>query len=130
MSLVQAIKRSVELVRDPEVPWLEEMRNDGFKDLLQGIAMWRLWNHMAMAEIKRKYRRTRIGPFWNSINLLIFVAALGVLYSSIFRQEYRTYLPYLTSGMIVWWSISAIIVEGSVAYIGSLGLLRQSRCAA
>lgn len=126
MRLALTLHRAVDLLREGHAPWLDEMEDGAARDLLHGIGLWRLWNHMATAEIRRRYRRTRIGPFWTSLNLLLFVSILGALYSALWKMEVSKYLPYLTSGLMVWWPVSAIISESSTAFSGNLGILRQA----
>ena len=70
-------------------------------DVVNGMASWRLWSHMALRDIQMRYRRSLIGPFWLSINLLVLVLSLGLLYSQIFRVDYQDYLIYLCLGLDV-----------------------------
>lgn len=107
--------------------WYEEIENEGVRDFVQGVSKWRIWNHMAMSDIRRRYKRTRIGPFWTSFNLLVFVFSTGILYAYLWKMNISDYLPYLTSGLITWWVIATTITDSSTAFIGNLGILRQTR---
>lgn len=55
----------------------------------------------------------------------IMVAALGVLYGTIFKQNLADYLPFLSVGFILWNLISAFVTEGSRVFVGAEGLIRQ-----
>ena len=61
-------------------------------DFLQGVTSWRLWLFLGVYEVRRRYRRTIIGPFWNTISLAVFVHFCGpskTLESCRWRQRRR-----------------------------------------
>lgn len=99
-------------------PWL---------DVIRGGASWRLWGRLGWLEIKRRYRRTVIGPFWSAISLAVFVLALGMLGSGLWNQHVSTYMPYLVAGMVLWMLVSAILTESCVVFIASAGMVQQTR---
>ena len=66
------------------------------RDLLSGIRAWRLWTMLGWNDIRQRYRRSVLGPFWITISMAVFITLLGVIYSHIFNIELRTYLPYLS----------------------------------
>lgn len=95
------------------------------KDIHDGWARRALWSTMGMQDIRHRYRRSVIGPFWLTISMGVMVAALGLLYGAIFRQELQDYLPYLAAGFVCWGLISALILNGTSAFIASEGLIKQ-----
>ena len=48
---------------------------------------------------KLKYRRTLLGPLWNSLAQLITIILLSIVWSKIFKMELNDYLPRLYVGM-------------------------------
>jgi ABC-type polysaccharide/polyol phosphate export permease len=96
-------------------------------DVRSGLLAWRMWGRLGWAETKRRYRRTTIGPFWTTLSLAVFVIVLGVVWSRLWNQDPKTYMPYLTSGMVTWMLFSAITSEGSAVFINSEVLLKQLR---
>ena len=48
---------------------------------------------------KLKYRRTLLGPMWNSLAQLITIILLSIVWSKIFNMDLRDYLPRLYVGM-------------------------------
>ncbi len=97
------------------------------EDIIQGLRKWDLWGRLGWLEIKRRYRRTIIGPFWTSLSLLIFVVVLGSVGSGLLSKEIAEYLPFLVAGMVVWVLLSTILIESCSVLIGGAGLLRQKR---
>ncbi|MCK9918522.1 ABC transporter permease [Microbacteriaceae bacterium K1510] len=94
-------------------------------DLRDGLRKWRLWMNLGWLDVKQRYRRAVLGPFWITISMLVLVVALGVLYAGIFRQEIRSFLPYLAAGFIVWSFISTTITDGTITFVQAEGLLKQ-----
>lgn len=94
-------------------------------DLIRGAILWRVWGMLGITSIKQRYRRSSIGQFWLTLSLTITIAALGLVYSYIFRQETATYVPYLAAGFVCWTLMSGLITESTQAFVGSEGLIRQ-----
>ncbi|MQY26880.1 galactan export ABC transporter permease subunit Wzm/RfbD [Nocardia aurantia] len=96
-----------------------------FKDLRDGFAQRELWLQLGWQDIKQRYRRSVLGPFWITIATGVQAAAMGVLYSALLHQPMRYYLPYVTIGLIVWNAIQNSILEGSEVFIANEGLIKQ-----
>ncbi|WP_372341734.1 ABC transporter permease [Nocardia sp. CC216A] len=96
-----------------------------FKDFRQGFSQRELWLSLGWQDIKQRYRRSVLGPFWITIATGLQAAAMGILYSTLLDQPLREYLPYVTVGLIVWGVISASILEGSDVFIANEGLIKQ-----
>jgi ABC-type polysaccharide/polyol phosphate export permease len=96
-------------------------------DLLDGLRQWDLWGRLGWLEIKRRYHRTTIGPFWSAISLGVLVMALGGVGAGLWNQQTRDYLPFLAAGMLVWMFMSTVITESCGLFISSTGLFRQMR---
>jgi ABC-type polysaccharide/polyol phosphate export permease len=84
-----------------------------------------LWTSLGWLDVKQRYRRAVLGPFWITISMCVFVVALGIIYAGIFRQDPTQFLPYLAAGFIVWNLISATISDGTVAFVQAEGLIKQ-----
>lgn len=101
--------------------------HDGSTDIKVGILATHVWLALGWHDIRQRYRRSVLGPFWFTLSTLIMVAVLGALYSTLLGQEIKEYLPYLGIGLVVWQYMSACVNEGSTAFIGSAYLIRQIR---
>lgn len=95
------------------------------RDLVEGLRRWPLWGHMGLHEIRQRYRRSMLGPFWITLSMGLMVSALGVLYGEIFKIEISEYLPFLTAGFVVWGFISGLITDGTRAFTAGEGFIRQ-----
>jgi len=97
------------------------------EDLCRGLGRWDLWGRLGWLEVRRRYRRTVIGPFWSTISLSIFVAALGFVGAGLWNQDTHEYIPFLAAGMVVWLLISALINESGTLFVANSTIFRQSR---
>lgn len=95
-------------------------------DLVEGIRRWYLWTHLGWHDIRQRYRRSIIGPFWVTLSMAFLVLALGFVYSGLFRENVATLLPYLAGGFIFWGFISVSINESCVAFTTSENVIRQT----
>src|SRR5438874_11192263 len=100
---------------------------EALADISHGLSLVDMWGRMGWADVKRRYRRTAIGPFWQSLSLLIFVLAMSVIWASLFNMNVKEYLPYLNSVMMVWMLLSAFITEGAIVFVSAEGLIKQLR---
>ncbi len=96
-------------------------------DIVVGLSAWRIWGTLGWHDIRQRYRRSVLGPFWFTLSTAIMVVVLGMLYSTLFKQEIKTYLPFLAVGLVVWQYIGSVINEGCSAFIGSAHLIKQIR---
>lgn len=106
---------------------LRPLLTTGRADLLDGLRRYDLWGRLGLLEVKRRYRRTVIGPFWSAISLGVFVAVMGTVGMGLWKQEASEYLPFLASGMMVWLMISTIVTESCILFIGGQYLFSRIR---
>jgi ABC-type polysaccharide/polyol phosphate export permease len=95
------------------------------KDLRDGIASTHIWSTLGWQEIKQRYRRSALGPFWLTISTGTLVAAMGPLYGRLFGQDTGSYLPFLATGFIVWQLIASMINESTQVFIGAEQFIKQ-----
>ncbi|HEX3786842.1 MAG TPA: ABC transporter permease [Pseudonocardiaceae bacterium] len=94
-------------------------------DLREGISHRQLWAHLGWQDIKQRYRRSVIGPLWITISMGVTSLGLGLLYGLLFKHPLPLFLPYVTTGFIVWGFINGCIVEGMDTFISNEGLIKH-----
>jgi ABC-2 type transport system permease protein len=94
-------------------------------DLVAGFNKRELWLHLGWQDIKQRYRRSVLGPFWITIATGTTAVAMGGLYSKLFHLELSVHLPYVTLGLIIWNLINAAILEGADVFVANEGLIKQ-----
>ncbi|GAA4542700.1 ABC transporter permease [Amycolatopsis samaneae] len=96
-----------------------------FADIKAGFRARELWGHLGWQDIKQRYRRSVIGPFWITISQAVIALGLGLLYSQLFHLSIGVFLPYLSTGFIIWGFISGCLSEGMETFIANEGLIKQ-----
>lgn len=97
------------------------------EDIIVGASSWWLWLTMAWQDIRQRYRGSVIGPFWLTFSMAIMVGSLGFLYSTIWRIDIKTFLPYFTLGLLFWNLISSLVNDGTTTFTRAEGILLQVR---
>lgn len=101
-------------------------RSRAVDELLRVVTQSRMWRALAYADIRSRYRRTTLGPFWITLTTGTMALGVGVIYGQFFGQKMTVYLPYLTSGLILWSFIASAAGEGSTVLIGNSSLIKSS----
>ena len=96
-------------------------------DLYRGIRAWQLWTMLGWNDIRLRYRRSVLGPFWLTLSMAIFIVTLGLIYSRLFHAELSSFLPYIAAGFITWGFISTTINESCNAFLDGESVIRQIR---
>ena len=84
-----------------------------FKDLVEGALSFRVFGRLAWQEIKLRYKRSTLGPFWITLSMMIMIYfmdsffGIGVLSLAIFGKYIdwdAAYLPLLSKiGVVRLW---------------------------
>ena len=97
----------------------------GVKDLVDGFRTSELWLHLGWTDIKQRYKRSVLGPLWITIATAVTALAMGLLYSQLFGQDLKYFLPYVTLGLIFWNFIQSTVLDGAVVFSTNEGLIKQ-----
>jgi lipopolysaccharide transport system permease protein len=95
------------------------------QDIKIGFQKWRIWMMLAYQDIKLRYRRSILGPFWITLSMAITVYSMGYLYGHLFHTNLETYFPFLVGGMLSWALVSTCITELSEGFSVADGLIKQ-----
>lgn len=95
------------------------------RDLKEGLEARRVWMMLARMDIRQRYRRSILGPFWITITMIIFILAIGPLYSHLLGIGTSDFIPYLAMGIISWGLVSGVIIDGAAAFVGAENLVRS-----
>ena len=97
------------------------------QDVREGLGLWRLFVTLGWLDIRLRYRGSVLGPFWLTLSTGVMVAALGVLYSTLFKMDLPDYLPFLAVSLVLWGFVSAVVAEGCACFTQSEGMIRSVR---
>jgi lipopolysaccharide transport system permease protein len=96
-------------------------------DVAGGLRLWRLAWALGWLDIRLRYRGSMLGPFWLTISTGVMVAALGVLYSTLFKIGLRDYLPFLALSQVLWGFLAALVSEACTTFTDAEGVIRSVR---
>ena len=87
-----------------------------------------LWKSLNWAWLDTicQYRRSRIGPLWETINVLVMLIGLTLVSSAIFGSGMADIIGYIGIGIIIWTAISSLVVEGCGAFVRNAGYVANS----
>jgi ABC-type polysaccharide/polyol phosphate export permease len=94
-------------------------------DVVRSARLWRIWVRLGLQDVRLRFRRSVLGVSWIFLNLAVMILALGYVYGHLLGQDLREFIPFLTVGIVVWGYLTAAIVEGAHAFVGSEGYIKQ-----
>jgi len=94
-----------------------------FKDFASAGANAYLWGRMGWAEMRGKYRRTTLGPFWATASLGLFIFVIGQVWSRLWGIQIDIFMPYVATGLVSWALISSILSDGALCFLKYYGLI-------
>jgi len=95
------------------------------KDFKDGISSIYVWPMLGWLEIKQRYRRSVLGPFWLTISTGALVAGMAPLYGRLLNLDISTYFSYLAISIVVWLFIAGIMNDACTAFISAEGFIKQ-----
>ena len=104
------------------------MMNDilaGLRQVSLAIERLPLVGTLGWQDIRQRYRRSAIGPFWLTISMGILVATIGLVFGQVFKSSTDDYIPYLAIGIIFWTFITTSISEACVGFIDAEPIIKQ-----
>ncbi len=96
-----------------------------FGDIRRAFVQRRLCWMLAYDDVRRRYRRSVLGPLWLTLSMGFMIFAMGLLYGAILGVPLERYFPYLTASLVLWTFISATLSESTVCFVESGMLARQ-----
>lgn len=96
-----------------------------FKDLSAAILRHSLISILAWQDVRQRYRRSVLGPFWLTISMCVMIGTIGLVFSQVLKIPTRDFLPFITIGIILWTFISSIITEACTGFIVAEKIIKQ-----
>ena len=94
-------------------------------DLREGFAQSWLWSHLALRDIKLRYKGSVLGPFWVTLSYAAMIAGIGIIYAELFRRDVSAYLPYLMCGLVIWFFVAGLINDACQTFLSAKGIIDQ-----
>jgi ABC-type polysaccharide/polyol phosphate export permease len=94
-------------------------------DWRAGLTSYHFWWKFGVLDIRLRYRRTMLGPFWITLSFGLSAIALTFVFSTLFKISAKDYFAYLISGLATWTLIAGLITEGCMTFIQQGALMQQ-----
>lgn len=86
------------------------------KKIIRLNQQWNVIIHLSWTEIRSRYARSIIGPFWLVLTTAISVLGLGYIWSILFNLDSDVFIPSLTVGLVIWQFIAACVSEAPTCF--------------
>ncbi|MCQ4726144.1 ABC transporter permease [Anaerotignum faecicola] len=99
---------------------------ENFKEYLKRMYKARYFLvHLVRWDVKFKFRRSVLGLLWTILQPLLLTAIIAFVFSYIFKQDIKTYAPYILSGILVWDIISAAVIGNGGSFMQAESYIKQ-----
>jgi ABC-type polysaccharide/polyol phosphate export permease len=98
---------------------------EAVKELKQGITDWYFWGYLGFNDVRQRYRRSIFGPFWITLSMAIFITAISIVYTRLFKMNAHDYIPFLATGYLAWIFVSTVCNESSIAFIEAASYIKE-----
>ena len=102
-----------------------QMVKSGWRDIYAASKKYELAGVLGWQDIRQRYRRSSLGPFWLTISMGVLIGALGFVFSNLFSQPMKEFLPFLTIGLILWALITTVLNEGCTGFTDAEAMIKQ-----
>lgn len=80
------------------------------KTIQYGWTSRRAWWFTASSRTQARFARTIFGGFWLGLTNLLSIAALALVYGTVFKvSDFSSYVVFLGTGLVIWNTLSAAV---------------------
>jgi len=99
-----------------------------FRDLIDGFRLAPLWLTLGWEQTAARFRRTVLGPFWLTANLLAMAFALSFIFGELFGNgNWRANFALIISGILCWSITGGFLADAANAFISAGDLMNTMR---
>ncbi|QPF88763.1 glycosyltransferase [Bradyrhizobium commune] len=80
---------------------------------------------LAWSDMRHRYVRSLLGPFWMSLQMAIVVAVLGSVIGQLSNADMLARLPMLALSMTAWTFLNSVVLDATTALQNSASLIRD-----
>lgn len=85
------------------------------------------WLHLARAELRARFRRSRLGILWALLQPLLLTSLIAFIFGTIFGHDMREFAPFVFSGILVWGFVCTAVTTGCGSLTGAASYIRQKK---
>jgi glycosyltransferase involved in cell wall biosynthesis/ABC-type polysaccharide/polyol phosphate export permease len=80
---------------------------------------------LAWSDMRHRYVRSLLGPFWMSIQMAVTVGVLGSVIGHFSNQGTLSHLPMLALSLTAWTFLNSVVLDATTALQGSASLIKD-----
>lgn len=80
---------------------------------------------LAWYDVRHRYARSVIGPFWITLQTAIFVACIGLVFSAISGATVEDFMPYFAVSFVLWSLLAGATTNATTALLGAGGFIKD-----
>ncbi|GGZ25644.1 ABC transporter permease [Asticcacaulis endophyticus] len=88
------------------------MMKSAITDIKSSIDRFDLIWALVVDDLKQRYRRTVLGPFWVVIGIGLWVSMTGFVGMALFNADLKDYFTQVAVGMVLWIFLVGLLNEG------------------
>jgi ABC-type polysaccharide/polyol phosphate export permease len=96
-------------------------------DMREGLRRWPNWSYLSVENVKNRYRRTVLGPWWLTIQMGVFVLGISIIFGSLQGAKLREFLPYVAVGYIVFSLLVGLTNAAAGVFVNASATLKSVR---
>lgn len=94
-------------------------------DTIKALCKYELWLYLGWIDVAQRYKRSKVGPLWLTLNNAVITLALSIVWAKILNAKLSEFLPYFAISNIIWVYISTSISEAASVLTSSENLIKQ-----
>ncbi len=94
-------------------------------DIRGALARVSVVGALGWQDIRQRYKRSALGPFWLTISMGILIMTIGIVFGRLFKAPASVFVPFLACGLILWGFISSVVNDGCKGFISAEGMIKQ-----
>lgn len=104
----------------PKDDYAKLARSQGIDALFRQRA---IWSHLGWRDLRSRYSRTKIGPWWSAAGLAVSVLGMSFAVGVLGSGSVNEVAPRVAVGLALWTMVSANLNEAVSCFNGERGLL-------
>ena len=97
-----------------------------WNDFTRSLGLWEIWSYLAIDDVLARYKRTMLGPLWNTAYIVFTSISLSIVFGALFVQPISQTLPYILSGMIAWNLVALQVLDSAALFTIYAGTIKVS----
>lgn len=92
---------------------MKNIKSSFFDQIKFNIKNYNIWFYTGIYDLKKKYKRTFLGPVWNLLSNFILIFVITLVWTQVFNISVKEFLPHVCIGLLTWYLITDIAVSST-----------------